>query len=148
MLGGLTKYDHGYRDIETFEEISYDLMVSSPNRYVVLTTYKIVHFLSMTSRLYITHIKIKWIVNDINHVYLQEVMELETSELAKGLVKFRLPPKEENLEFYKNSDRFIQIYKEMKRRREIGLLQADQLLKGKNFKETSSLISADCELEK
>ena len=41
-----------------------------------LMTYKIVHYLSMTSRIYIDHIKIKWIMNDLGNIYLQEIMEL------------------------------------------------------------------------
>jgi len=30
----------------------------------------------MASRIYITHIKLKWILNDIGNVYLQEIMEI------------------------------------------------------------------------
>ena len=51
-------------------------MLKSPRSYVDLMTYKIVHYLSMTSRIYIDHIKIKWIMNDLGNIYLQEIMEL------------------------------------------------------------------------
>jgi hypothetical protein len=37
-------------------------------------TYKIVHFLSMVSNINIRHIKIKWIINDIDTIYLQEII--------------------------------------------------------------------------
>lgn len=76
------------------------MMVSEPRQYVQLMTYKIVHYLSMTSRIYIDHIKIKWIMNDIGHVYLQEVMEFAYSDVPRRLIKYRLPPKDEALEFY------------------------------------------------
>jgi len=39
-------------------------------------TYKIVHFLAMASRIYVEHIKIKWIANDLGNIYLQEIMEV------------------------------------------------------------------------
>mgnify|MGYP000628026612 CR=1 FL=1 len=38
-------------------------------------TYKIVHFLAMVSRIYVTRLKLKWIQNDIGSIYLQEMME-------------------------------------------------------------------------
>lgn len=56
-------------------------------------TYKIVHYLNMTSRIFIDHIKIKWIMNDIGNIYLQEVMEFAASDIPKRLIKYRLPPK-------------------------------------------------------
>lgn len=86
-------------------------MVSEPRKYVQLMTYKIVHYLSMTSRIYIDHIKIKWIMNDIGHVYLQEVMEFAFSDVPRRLIKYRLPPKDEALEFYHESHNFVQLYK-------------------------------------
>ena len=51
------------------------MMLTMPQKYVDLMTYKIVHFLNMTSKVYISHIKIKWIMNDLGNIYLQEVME-------------------------------------------------------------------------
>ncbi len=46
-------------------------MKLNPNSYAKLITYQIVHFLSMASKIYIRHIKIKWIINDIDNLYLQ-----------------------------------------------------------------------------
>ena len=46
-------------------------MKSDPNTYAKLMTYQIIHFLSMASKVYIRHIKIKWIINDIDNLYLQ-----------------------------------------------------------------------------
>jgi hypothetical protein len=47
------------------------MMLQRPQDYVNLMTYKIVHYLNMTSRIYIDHIKIKWIMNDLGNIYLQ-----------------------------------------------------------------------------
>lgn len=51
------------------------MMHKDPRKYVKLITYKIVHYLNMTSHIYIEHIKIKWIMNDLGNIYLQEIME-------------------------------------------------------------------------
>jgi len=42
-------------------------------------TYKIIHYLAMASRIYVSHIKLKWIVTDIGTIYLQEIMEMHTN---------------------------------------------------------------------
>jgi len=46
-------------------------MKSNSSAYTKLMTYQIVHFLAMASKIYIRHIKIKWIINDIDNLYLQ-----------------------------------------------------------------------------
>jgi hypothetical protein len=46
-------------------------MKSDPNKYCLLMTYKIIHYLSMASDIYIRHIKAKWVLNDIENIYLQ-----------------------------------------------------------------------------
>jgi len=46
-------------------------MLNQPQEYVDLMTHKIVHYLNMTSRMYIDRIKIKWIMNDLGSIYLQ-----------------------------------------------------------------------------
>ena len=74
LIGGLNKYDEGYLDTDTVEELNHELMFENPKAYVKLMTYKIVHYLNMTSRIYIEHIKIKWIMNDLGNIYLQEIM--------------------------------------------------------------------------
>ena len=38
-------------------------MIDNPKEYVDLMTYKIVHYLAMASRIYLTRLKIKWIIN-------------------------------------------------------------------------------------
>jgi hypothetical protein len=75
LIGGLHKYQEGYIDIDSIEEITHELMLKRPKEYVELMTYKIVHYLNMTSRMYIDHLKLKWIMNDLGNIYLQEVME-------------------------------------------------------------------------
>ena len=56
-------------------------------------TYKIVHYLNMTSRIYIDRLKIRWIMNDLGAIYLQEIMEFEMSEVPRRLIRYRMPPK-------------------------------------------------------
>ena len=55
-------------------------------------TYKLIHFLSMVANIYIRHIKIKWIINDIDTVYLQEIIEFATYEVSKRTIRYKLPP--------------------------------------------------------
>lgn len=38
-------------------------------------TYKIINYLSMVSRIYVRQIKINWIVNEINNVYIQDIFD-------------------------------------------------------------------------
>ena len=49
-------------------------MSEDPKKYIKLMTYKISHYLSMVSRIYVKHIKINWILNDIDQVYLQNIL--------------------------------------------------------------------------
>ena len=63
-------------------------------------TYKIVHYLAMASRIYVLHIKIKWILNDIGNIYLQEIMEFETTDHPHRFIKYKLPQTDEALDFY------------------------------------------------
>ena len=71
LLGGVSKYEKIYTDPHTSDEIMHEMMLQTPQEYVDLMTYKLVHYLNMTSRIYIDHIKIKWIVNDLGNIYLQ-----------------------------------------------------------------------------
>ena len=71
LLGGLSKFQKGHIDIDSIEELAYQLMMADPKGYVKLMTHKIVHYLAMTSSIYIDHIKIKWIMNDLGTIYLQ-----------------------------------------------------------------------------
>ena len=68
------KYEEGWSDIEHIEEVDLELMLHKPKEYVELMTYKMVHYLAMTSSIYVDHIKIKWIINDIGNIYLQEIL--------------------------------------------------------------------------
>jgi hypothetical protein len=134
LLGAINKYDDDYKDIETLEELSIDLMLSDHRAYVDFMTYKIVHYLAMVSRIYLMHIKIKWILNDIGTIYLQEIMEMETSELPHRIVKYRQSVKDDSLDFY-NSNNFIDIYKDMKRRKAINTLIIKKDLDSKTYDE-------------
>lgn len=134
LLGAVNRYDEDYRDIETLEELSVDLMLASPSEYVQFMTHKIVHFLAMASRVYLMHLKVKWILNDIGTVYLQEILEWETSELPHRLVKYRLPLKDDALDFY-NSNNFVDIYRDMRRRKAINTLIIRKDLDAKTYEE-------------
>ncbi len=71
LIGGIGKYDHQYQELDNFQDSTDQLMKESPEQYAQLMTYKIIHFLSMVANVYIRHIKIRWIINDIANVYLQ-----------------------------------------------------------------------------
>jgi len=64
----------------------------------------------MASKLYITHLKIKWIINDIDNLYLQEIIEFQTEEISKRPIRYKLPPTSEIHNFYSDSDFFIQVH--------------------------------------
>ena len=86
-------------------------------------TYKIVHYLAMATRIYVTHIKLKWILNDIGNIYLQEIMEIQFTDQPPRIIKFRLPLKEDSVDFYSgNNNNFVNIYKDMKKRKAINTL--------------------------
>ena len=61
--------------------------------YCQLMTYKIVHYLAMVSRIFVKHIKINWLLNDIGFVYFQSLIEYETSEVSLRPLRYQLPPK-------------------------------------------------------
>ena len=97
-------------------------MLNEPKKYVELMTYKIVHYLAMAARIYVSRLKIKWIVNDIGAVYLQEMMECVTTEIPKRMIRYRLPRQEDSVDFYSNGGNFIEIYRDMKKRRALNTL--------------------------
>jgi hypothetical protein len=92
-------------------------MKSNPQRYALLMTYQIVHFLSMAANMYIRHIKIKWLINDIENIYLQEIIEFDTDEISKRIIRYKMPPISDTQNFYNDSDFFVQVHKEMKKKR-------------------------------
>lgn len=135
LLGGINRYDDDYRDIETLEELSVDLMLSNHKQYADLMTYKIVHYLAMASRIYLTHIKLKWILNDLGTMYIQEVMEMEATDLPPRIIKFRLPPKDDSPHFYNASNNFVDIYKDMRKRKAINTLIIKKDVDSKTYEE-------------
>lgn len=82
-------------------------MNEDPHKYVEVMIYKIVHYLAMASRINISKLKLKWIINDLGTVYLQEVMECIVSEVPKRAIRFRLPRKEEAVDFYGSTGNFV-----------------------------------------
>lgn len=88
-----------------------------------MMTYKTVHYLAMASRIYVNHIKIKWIINDIGTIYLQQIMQCKISENPRRIIKYKLPKAEENADFYSDkSNNFLDMYKDLKRRRVLNTL--------------------------
>lgn len=68
-------------------------MKNNIQEYIDYSTYRIVHYLAMVSRIYVKHIKINWVLNDLNMVYFQNVFEFDTTELCLRTLKYRVPPK-------------------------------------------------------
>ena len=48
-------------------------MKNDIENYILYLTYKIVHYLAMVSRIYVKHIKINWIRNDLDMIYMQNI---------------------------------------------------------------------------
>jgi hypothetical protein len=123
-------------------------MQSNPQRYVELMVYKLVHYLTMAARMYVTHIKLKWIVNDIGNVYLQEVMEFATSEVPRRIVRFKLTHMEEAPDFYSNeNNNFVEVYRDMKRRRALNTLIIKKDVDGRNYEELLDLMNPEMKRE-
>ena len=95
------------------EDVSYELMLSSSHDYVKLTTYKLILYLSMVSSVYVNRMKIKWLVNDLEQHYLMEILAFETSEKSSWIVRFRLPQAVTNPKFFRDSNYFVRLRKEI-----------------------------------
>ncbi len=72
----------------------------------------------MASGIYVKRLKLKWVINDIGNIYLLDIIEIKISELPFRILRFRLPPKEENMNFYKDGEHFIQVYHSLRNRRD------------------------------
>jgi hypothetical protein len=48
-------------------------MKSDIDSYILYVTYQIVHYLAMVARIYVKHIKINWVLNDLEMIYLQNI---------------------------------------------------------------------------
>lgn len=125
------------------EELDLELMIEQPKEYAQLMTYKIVHYLAMAARIYINHLKIKWIVNDVGTVYLQEILECATSEIPRRMVKYHLPRQDESLDLYDHSENFVKVFKDMKRRRALNTLIIKKEIDGKTYEELFDIINPE-----
>lgn len=47
-----------------------------PEEYALYSTYRIIHYLAMVSRIYVSHLKINWVLNDIGSLYVQNIFEI------------------------------------------------------------------------
>lgn len=93
LIGGISKSSPNYIDIQIQQDDEQRLMTTDTKKYIKLMTYKIINYLSMVSRIYVRQIKINWIVNEINNVYIQDIFDFQESPLPLKIEKFRLPPK-------------------------------------------------------
>ena len=143
LLGGVDPYDETYKDIEALEEITDDLMLLDHQKYVNTMTYKIVHYLAMASRIYVNHVKFKWVLDDLGSIYLQEIIELETSEIPKRLIKYQMPVADDGSDIYGKSDKFIEIYKDMKKRKAINTLIIKKDVDSKTYDELTEIIEPE-----
>ena len=50
-------------------------MRTNYQKYTDFMTYKIVHYLAMVSRKYIKRIRLEWILNDIDQIYLKKILK-------------------------------------------------------------------------
>ena len=77
-----------------------------------------IHFLSMAANVYVRHIKIKWIINDIDTVYLQEIIEFDVDDISKRSIRYKLPPHSELHNFYQDANFFVEVHREMARKKQ------------------------------
>lgn len=96
----------------------------------------------MASRIYITHIKLKWILNDIGNVYLQEIMEIQFTDQPPRIIKFRLPLKDDSIDFY-NTNNFVDLYKDMKKRKAINTLIIKKDIDSKTYDQILTIMDPD-----
>ena len=124
LIGGIGKYHAKYEDLEILEDSTHELMINDPQAYSYYSTYRILHYLSMVSRIYVKHIKINWILNDTGYLYLHDIFELETTDISLLTLKYRMPPKVENLELYRDAKNFSIIYKQLQYSRNLKRIKA------------------------
>ena len=118
-------------------------MVQSPNKYVEVMGNKLVHYLAMAARTYVSKLKLKWIINDIGTIYLQEVMECVVTETPKRAIKSRIPKKEESIDFYGSTGNFVEIYRDMKRRRALNTLIIKRDIDNKTYEELLDIMNPE-----
>ena len=123
LLGALGKYDEEYDQLENFEDYTDELMKDAPTQYAKLVTYQIVHFLAMAANIYIRHLKIKWIINDIDNIYIQEIIQFDTDELSKRPIRYKLPPASQIHNFYHDSNFFVEVHREMTKKKKENLIK-------------------------
>lgn len=62
------------------------------------------------------------------------------SEIPRRLIKYRLPPKDETLEFYHENHRFVAMYKELKKRKNVNTHIIKKTIEGKSYEEIMQMI--------
>ena len=82
LIGGINKYSDRYKDLEELEDNDLEMMKNQPDDYVIYSTYRIVHYLAMVSRIYVKKININWILNDMGVLYIQNVFDVEITDVS------------------------------------------------------------------
>lgn len=82
--------------------------------YVRFMTYKLVHYLGMAARQYVRRIKLNWVLNDVGQIYLNKVLSYETTQIPIIPLKFSLPSNEREACFYKDADKYLQLYEKLR----------------------------------
>jgi hypothetical protein len=73
-------------------------------------------------------------------------MEMEASDVPFRIIKFRLSLKDDSLDFY-DSNNFVDIYKDMKKRKAINTLIIKKDIDTKTYEEIISIMDPDAKQE-
>jgi hypothetical protein len=73
-------------------------------------------------------------------------MEMEASDVPFRIIKFRLSLKDDSLDFY-DSNNFVDIYKNMKKRKAINTLIIKKDIDTKTYEEIISIMDPDAKQE-
>jgi hypothetical protein len=65
---------------------------------------------------------------------------MELASAPPRIIKFRMPAKDDNLNFYSSSDYFLEIYKDMKKRKAINTLIIKKDIDSKTYEEILDII--------
>lgn len=69
------------------------------------------------------------------------------SEIPRRMIKYRLPPKDETLEFYHENHRFVAMYKELKKRKNVNTHIIKKTIEGKSYEEIMQMIDPETRVD-
>ena len=68
-------------------------------------------------------------------------MECIVTEVPKRAVKFRIPRKDESIDFYGSTSNFVELYKDMKRRRALNTLIIKKDIDNRTYEELLNIMN-------